>query len=160
MELGDVRKVVLAEFTVIGKEGKGLAEDGGSWVPPLWDLANEHFEELTAVIPEEALTEINLWGLMSDEESWLAPWRKTGRYLAGIQVPADIKPPKDWQQWKIPEMEYLAVKTNAENLNDMTEKILTEIFPKNDYELAAAIQEHYLPDFEEGEVELFFPIKR
>lgn len=41
MTIGEVRRVNLPAFTVIGKEGKGLAQDGSSWVPPLWEIVNE-----------------------------------------------------------------------------------------------------------------------
>jgi hypothetical protein len=41
----------------------------------------------------------------------------------------------------------------------MTEKMFEEILPQENAELVAAIQEHYLPNFEPGEVELYFPIK-
>lgn len=37
--------------------------------------------------------------------------------------------------------------------------MLGEIFPLEKLELAGAIQEHYLPHFAEGEVELYFPFK-
>ncbi|MFP9084207.1 AraC family transcriptional regulator, partial [Enterococcus faecalis] len=59
----------------------------------------------------------------------------------------------------MPEMEYMVVKTNEANLNMMTEKMLREVLPENNVQLAAAIQEHYLPNFQEGEVELYFPIE-
>jgi len=41
----------------------------------------------------------------------------------------------------------------------MTEKMLSEVLPENKVQLAAAIQERYLPHFKEGEVELFFPVE-
>ncbi len=96
---------------------------------------------------------------MSDGENWLEPWQETGRYLAGVQVTTDNFPPVDWVRWQMPEMEYMVVKTNESNLNMMTEKMLREVLPENNVQLAAAIQEHYLPNFQEGEVELYFPIE-
>lgn len=157
MELGEIRRVSLPAFTVIGKEGKGLAAEGSSWVPLLWDGVNEHFEEIAANVFVE-LEEIHLWGLMSDQSEWLYPWSEIGRYLAGMAVPNDTKVPLGWQKWEMPALEYFVIKTNEANLADMTEKMLVEILPQNNVTLTAAIQEHYLPDFAPGEVELYFPI--
>ena len=40
----------------------------------------------------------------------------------------------------------------------MTQKMFEEILPQQGVALVAAIQEHYLPEFTAGEVELYFPI--
>ncbi len=40
----------------------------------------------------------------------------------------------------------------------MTEKMLLEVLPQNNVTLSGAIQEHYLPEFAPGEVELYFPV--
>lgn len=159
VELGEVRRVTLSEFAVIGKEGKGLATEASSWVPTLWELANDDFEQLSEIANDIELPTVELWGLMSDGDHWLDPWQQTGRYLAGMQFPTNIEAPVDWQKWLIPAMEYLVVKTNEVNLEMMTEKMFTEILPQENVELVAAIQEHYLPDFEPGEVEMYFPIQ-
>lgn len=157
MELGEIKKVNLPAFTVIGKEGSGLAAEGSSWVPLLWDNVNEHFEEIAknvTLTPDE----IHLWGLMSDENTWLAPWQEVGRYLAGIAVPTHTEVPADWQKWQIPTADYFVIKTDVENLAPMTEKMLLEVLPQNNLTLSGAIQEHYLPEFAPGEVELYFPV--
>lgn len=159
MEIGEVQKVRLPAFTVIGKLGSGLAEDGSSWVPPLWEAANEHFEELGSVVDQEVLNGIRMWGLMSDSSAWLLPWQDVGCYLAGMEVPADTPTPPDWIRWNMPAMEYLIVKTNTRELSSMTEKMLTEIMAQQEATLAAAIQEFYDPEFEPGEVVLYFPTK-
>lgn len=159
MNIGEVQKVRLPAFTVIGKLGEGLAAEGPSWVPPLWEAANAHFEELGEVVDPDALTDIKLWGLMSDTQAWLWPWQELGCYLAGLEVPRETPTPVDWYRWDMPAMEYLIVKTNSQELNAMTEKMLTEILPQQGEELVAAIQEYYEPDFEAGEVVLYFPTK-
>ena len=159
MELGEVIRVTLPAFYVVGKEGKGLAEEGPSWVPALWDLATKDFEEIEFLLADQEAENLQFWGLMSDGENWLEPWQETGRYLAGVQVTTDNFPPVDWVRWEMPEMEYMVIKTNESNLNMMTEKMLREVLPENNVQLAAAIQEHYLPNFQEGEVELYFPIE-
>ncbi|KAF1303484.1 GyrI-like domain-containing protein [Enterococcus saccharolyticus] len=159
MELGEVIRKELPEFTVIGKEGKGLASEAASWVPELWELANRDFAELVQVMSEHPVEEVELWGLMSDATHWLDPWQETGRYLAGMQVANDVIEPIDWVKWVIPAMEYLVVKTNEANLEMMTEKMFEDILPQENVQLVGAIQEHYLPTFAAGEVELYFPIR-
>lgn len=158
MESGVVERINYPAFTVIGKVGEGLAEDGASWVPPLWQLTNEHFEELGAVVPVSEMTELHLWGLMSDTSSWLAPWQEVGRYLAGLEVPSDTPTPADWTRWEIPAMEYLTVKTDEAGLAATMESVFTELMPTMEVELVAAVQEYYEADFGPGEVVLYFPI--
>ena len=157
MEIGEVRRVSLPGFAVIGKEGKGLSQEGASWVPPLWEKFTKHSTEIVELAAEGS-EEVHLWGLMSDEKTWLEPWGEVGRYLAGVEVPKDTKAPEDWRRWEMPAMDYLVVKTNSENLDMMTEEMLSQILPNENAVLAAAIQEHYLPEFEKGEVELYFPV--
>jgi predicted transcriptional regulator YdeE len=159
MELGEVIRVTLPAFYVVGKEGNGLAEEGPTWVADLWTLATKDFDEIEFMVADQEQADLQFWGLMSDGVNWLEPWQETGRYLAGVQVTGDDLPPADWVRWQMPEMEYMVVKTNEVNLTMMTEKMLTEILPENKVQLAAAIQEHYLPGFQEGEVELYFPIE-
>ena len=105
MELGEVIRVTLPAFYVVGKEGKGLAEEGPSWVPALWDLATKDFEEIEFLLADQEAEDLQFWGLMSDGENWLEPWQETGRYLAGVQVTTDNFPPVDWVRWQMPEME-------------------------------------------------------
>ncbi|MGO3727417.1 MAG: GyrI-like domain-containing protein, partial [Enterococcus viikkiensis] len=62
--------------------------------------------------------------------------------------------------WDLPAMSYLTLKASSEKLEDATNLMLGEIFPLEKLELAGAIQEHYLPHFAEGEVELYFPFKK
>lgn len=157
MKLGEVVRMELPAFFVIGKEGTGLAAESSSWVPSLWELATKDFDEIEKLLADDDA--LRYWGLMSDEKKWLAPWEDTGRYLAGVQVPATLTPPIGWDRWELPKMEYMILKTNAENLSMMTEKMLAEVLPENQVQLAGAIQENYLPEFAEDEVALYFPIE-
>ncbi|MDT2603312.1 GyrI-like domain-containing protein [Enterococcus dongliensis] len=157
MKIKGVNRVDLPTLFVIGKEGRGLAEEGASWVPLLWDQVNVHFEELTEVLNDQEINELHLWGLMSDGQDWLAPWQEEGRYLAGVQVPETIEAPEGWVRWELPPMSYLTVMASAEKIEAATNLMLGEIFPLEKVTLAGAIQEHYLPHFAEGEVELYFP---
>lgn len=158
MELGEVIQTAKPAFVVLGKEGQGPAEDGTNWVSELWKAVYQDLDELDTFIDKEA-EEADLWGLMSDSKNWLEPWQEQGKYLAGIELPADIQVPEGWQYWEMPAMEYLVVKTDAPNLELMTQKMFEEILPGEDYQLVGAIQEHYLPKFAAGEVELYFPVK-
>lgn len=160
MEFDVVERIHYPAFTVIGKLGEGLAADGGSWVPPLWQLANEHFEELASELKAESTSELHLWGLMSDTSSWLAPWQEVGQYLAGLEVPIDTPTPADWTRWDMPAMEYLTVKTDVQKLGETMEKMFTEVLPEMGLELVAAVQEYYEADFGPGEVVLYFPIAK
>lgn len=159
MEIQGVNRVDLPRLFVIGKEGSGLAEDGPSWVPLLWDQLNEHFGELVNLLAGQEMKDLQLWGLMSDKEQWLEPWQKEGRYLAGVQAPVEAKVPEGWTRWEVPPMSYLTVMASAEKIEEATNLMLGEIFPLEKFKLAGAIHEHYLPHFAEGEVELYFPFE-
>lgn len=159
MDIKGINRVQSPNFYVIGKEGRGLAEESSSWVPLLWDQMNQHFEEIAGLIDATDMSQLYLWGLMSDGEHWLEPWQKEGRYLAGVQVPAEAVPPLGWIRWEIPTMTYLTIKTDAERIDEATQLMLGQVFPLEKVELAGAVQEHYLPSFSEGEVELYFPIR-
>lgn len=156
MEIGEIQQVTKPTFTVIGKAGEGLVEDSSSWVPNLWEHFNAHFSEVVEVVEEDDF-EVHLWGLMSDEGEWLAPWQRIGKYLAGLEVPADTVTPDGWSKWQLPAQDYFVLMTDGANLDPMTEKVLTEILPEHRVELVGAIQEHYLPEFQD-EVELYFPV--
>lgn len=159
MEIKGVNRIDMPTIFVIGKEGSGLAEEGPSWVPMLWDQMNSHFDEIIELLADQEMKDLHLWGLMSDREHWLDPWQREGRYLAGVQVPEAAIPPEGWVRWELPPMSYLTVKASAEKIEDATNLMLGEIFPLKNLELTGAIHEHYLPHFAEGEVELYFPFK-
>lgn len=158
MELDEVVSVHYPAFTVIGKLGEGLAAEGSSWVPPLWQLANEHFEELASVVQPESLSVLHLWGLMSDSSSWLAPWQEVGQYLAGLEVPSETPTPAGWTRWEMPAMDYLTVKTDVDGLETTMEQMFTDVLPALGAKLSAAVQEYYEPEFSPGEVVLYFPV--
>lgn len=157
MELGEVIQTQKTAFTVIGKEGQGPADDAPQWVSELWKAVYQDLDQLDEFVNKQS-SEADLWGVMSDDKYWLEPWQDQGRYLAGIELPSSVQPPEGWQRWELPAMEYLVVKTDAPNLDSMTQKMLEEILPREELHLVGAIQEHYLPDFTAGEVELYFPV--
>lgn len=159
MKIKGINRISLPTFFVLGKEGRGLSEEAASWVAPLWDQMNQDFTEIVSFIDASEMDNLQLWGLMSDQKKWLAPWEETGKYLAGVQVPADTTAPTGWSIWEIPAAEYLTLKTSEDKIEQATEIMLGKVFPLEKVQLAGAVQEHYLPNFSEGEVELFFPIK-
>ncbi|MFC4770901.1 GyrI-like domain-containing protein [Enterococcus hermanniensis] len=159
MKIKGINRVDLPTIYVIGKEGRGLAEEGASWVPLLWDQVNDHFEELAATLANPEKVPLHLWGLMSDGTQWLEPWEHEGRYLASVQVAKEIFVPEGWTRWELPAKSYLTVKANGDKIEAATNLMLGEIFPLEKLELNGAIQEHYLPEFTPGEVELYFPFK-
>lgn len=154
-----VDKVVLPEITVLGKEGSGLSSAATSWVAPLWDEMNQHFDEVVPFIDATEIENLHLWGLMSDQENWLAPWGETGRYLAGVQVKPGTIAPEGWSVWVLPPQTYLTLKTDGEKVDRATEIMLEQVLPLEKVTLAGAVQEHYLPNFAEGEVALYFPVQ-
>lgn len=159
MKIKGIDRIDLPTIYVIGKEGRGLAEEGASWVPALWDQVNDHFEELIVSLTGQEQESLHLWGLMSDGKEWLEPWQNEGRYLAGVQVTKEAIVPEGWTCWELPAKSYLTVKANGDKIEEATNLMLGEIFPLEKLELAGAIQEHYLPEFAQGEVELYFPFK-
>lgn len=76
MDIKGINRIHSPNFYVIGKEGRGLAEESGSWVPLLWDQMNQHFEEIAGLINATDMSQLHLWGLMSDGDHWLEPWQK------------------------------------------------------------------------------------
>ncbi|GAA3020871.1 GyrI-like domain-containing protein [Tetragenococcus solitarius] len=158
MELGEVIQTTKPAFVVIGKEGQGPIEDSTNWVSELWKTVYQDLDELNEYVDKKD-QEADLWGLMSDSKRWLEPWQEQGKYLAGIELAASVQPPDGWQRWEMPAMKYLVVKTDAPNLETMTQKMFEEILPKEQQTLVGAIQEHYLPKFATGEVELYFPVE-
>ncbi|AYW48831.1 AraC family transcriptional regulator [Tetragenococcus osmophilus] len=158
MELGEVIQTKKPAFVVVGKEGQGPADEAPTWVSELWRAVYQDLDQLDEFVDKQT-SEADLWGLMSDDKHWLEPWQEQGKYLAGIELPAAVQPPDGWQRWELPAMEYLVVKTDAPNLDSMTQKMFEEILPREGHSLVGAVQEHYLPDFTTGEVELYFPVQ-
>lgn len=51
------------QFSVIGKMGKGLANEGPKWIPPLWQEANSNFIEIGNLAKLDAEGNIvGVWG--------------------------------------------------------------------------------------------------
>jgi len=153
LELGEVFKITKEDFVVIGKEGTGPVEET-DWVAELWSDFQEKFAEI-----ENVTTASNYWGLMSDASSWLAPWQDQGKYLAGVECDLDVEAPAGWTKWVMPKMEYLTFQTDSANMDFMLQKMFNEVLPQQNLQVIAAIQEHYLTEFNSDQVELYLPVK-
>ena len=162
MEIGEVYKMTQPAFLVVGKEGEGATLELDTWIPELWGACYEHLTDLQALADQMKVANIELWGLMSDKQEWLAPWQFEGRYLAGVALPVTLDRSliTDFDCWEMPAFEYLVVKTDSVNLERMMEQMFETILPQEQATVIAAIQERYLPEFAEDEVELCFPIRR
>lgn len=95
MEIEGVTRVDLPTLFVVGKEGRGLAEEGPSWVPLLWDQMNTHFDEVVELLAGQEMKDLQLWGLMSDGEQWLEPWQKRDAIWQGSKYQKRQKRLKD-----------------------------------------------------------------
>ncbi|MBJ6360096.1 hypothetical protein ACFOQM_02025 [Paenibacillus sp. GCM10012307] len=62
--------VVKSKFTVIGKLGQGLATEGSSWVPPLWEEANDKFSEISNLAKLNPDGSIAGWIVSSNSDSF------------------------------------------------------------------------------------------
>ena len=60
-----IEKITKKSFTVIGKEGS--TRDGQGFIQKLWENANGHFHEVTALAQKDENGNIaGIWGAMSD----------------------------------------------------------------------------------------------
>lgn len=149
------------KFSLVGKEGKGASEKGFEWVPPIWKDVMSNINE---VKPIEKLgpkgESLGCWGAMTDINHEYKRWDKEGKYLVGIEVELDAIVPSSWVKWDIPAFEYISVVSSNENYNEVMKEILKIYMPEHNYNLVGAIQEYYSPNNKEGEMYLYFPIKR
>ena len=136
-------------YSVIGREG--CTNDGEGFIQTLWNDANAHFNEVSAL----AVQPLTLWGAMSDLSGSLQPWEDNfskGKYLAGIEVSSDAQPLQGWTKWDFPAYEALVL--------PMTETAFQEglsCLAQNGLSLALAVQERTDPT--KNETLLVFPIK-
>lgn len=137
-------------FYVVGIEGEGPADKGFQWVPPLWEKA-DGFKALTH------LSDLSIWGAMSDSEMNFMPWKDTGKYLAGCETSYMEQIPEGYTQWCIPSFKYVVVPCTNDTYGDVFKKILNEYFSEHHMILVGAVHERYLSN---GEMLLYFPIER
>lgn len=154
-----VEQVSLPSFFVLGQMGRGPAGEGPRWIAPLWERANNRFDEIAHLAARDEQGNLTgLWGAMSDVEGNFLPWRGEGLYLAGCQAKADTLPPEGWTLWHIPAQRYLVVACTQQSYGEVFTAMLKEELPSRGRTLAGAVHERFHPG-REG-LELWFPIER
>lgn len=144
-------------FSVIGKEGS--TEDGANFIQTLWNDANQHFPEITALAKKDSNGNfVGFWGAMTDFSRSYQPWEEgfsKGLYLAGVEVEDDAVAPAGWTKWTMPASEYLVVKvTGPETFSQVI-----QYMKENQIELAGAVYDYNDPS-ENGQGYMYFPTKR
>lgn len=143
-------------FAVIGKEGSTL--DGPGFVQRLWADANGHFSEVAGLATRDEKGDlVGIWGAMTDFSGAFHPWEKDfteGKYLAGVECPADAQAPDGWTKWIIPGFEYLYVPCETETVFADMLTYLRE----NGLSLAGAVHDFTCP--KSGQNYMFFPIRK
>lgn len=154
-----VQKCVKESFSVIGKEGS--TNDGDGFIQKLWENANNHYNEISALVKtDDKGNPVGFWGAMSDFSRTFKPWENNlskGIYLAGAEVQDDAEAPTGWVKWTIPSSEFLYVK--VENGAEETVPAMMKYLEENNLKLAGAINDFLCPE-ENMQLYMFFPIRR
>ena len=157
----DVKIIEKRSFTVIGKEGQGMATKSREWIPLLWQAANGNFSEIRSLAKlDESGQIVGIWGAMSDVEGKFDRWSEKGKYLAGCEVVDEAIAPAGWTKWVIPSYRYVAAKCTLDTYGEVFQNTLNEYLPQNNYSIAGAVHEYYDPNAVNGELYLFFPIEK
>ncbi len=96
------------------------------------------------------------WGLMSDSETFLAPWKEQGRYLAGWQVPRETEPFSDWKVWTLPASAWLRIQLRLDQYDEAFSFMTQEFFPNNPWVANGACHEFYPNDFCNPKTDLLY----
>ena len=148
-------------FAVIGKLGQGYADQGSQWIPPLWEATNKNFHEIEGLAKyDQEGNMVGSWGAMSDIDDSFHRWSDQGKYLAGCEADLTAVAPEGWTKWVIPSYRFLVVKCNRETYGQIFQTVINSYMPDNNYELAGAVHEFYLPKEKDGSLYLFFPIQK
>ena len=123
-------KIVCKEtFAVIGKAGQGPANNA-AWIPPLWDDAGGHYDEIANAVCKDGKGDAYWWGAMNDETDSNKRWGETGKYMAGCEAEVDAIPPTDWTKWIIPAQTYLVAECTPSKYGEVFREITSD--PKID----------------------------
>lgn len=151
----DIQKCVKKSFSVIGKQGS--TNDGAGFIKQLWNDANSHFEEVSALAKKDVDGAVGgIWGLMSDESHSFKPWEDNfskGLYLAGVEVSHDALPPQKWVKWTVPSYEYLYVRNDSSD----TFQNVVSYMEENNIQLVGAAHDFNCPQTQQAYI--FFPIR-
>ena len=157
----EVNLIEKESFIVIGKLGQGFSNKCPEWIPPLWSEANNSFNEIINLAKfDETGNIVGVWGAMSDIDVRFEPWDKQGKYLAGCEAIDNANAPKGWTKWVIPGYKYAVVKCSKDTYEDVFNYMVDEYLPENEYSIVGAVHEFYDPKDTNGELYLYFPIKK
>ena len=82
----DIKKCIKEAFSVIGKEG--TTNDGDGFIQRLWEDANNHYDEIAALVKtDENGNPVGFWGAMSDFSRSFMPWKMVCQkvYISPVQ---------------------------------------------------------------------------
>jgi predicted transcriptional regulator YdeE len=147
------KRIYKDAFAVIGKVGEGAANNAQEWIHPLWKDANEHFNEIAAIVSKDENGAPLIWGAMNDVTENNRVWGERGKYMAGCEASLDAEPPKSWQKWIVPAQTYLV----EECTQDTYDAVFAAVINDEHIKINAAVHERY-PQTETGIMELWFPI--
>lgn len=148
-------------FTVVGKMGQGLSNEGQKWIPPLWNEATANFNEIKPIAKVDDNGEIiGIWGAMSDIDEKFNKWGKEGKYLAGCEVVDNATPPLGWSKWQIPGYSYATINCSQKSYGVAFKYMIDEYLPQNNYNLIGAVHEFYPPNCDGNKLRLYFPIAK
>lgn len=157
----EVKLIIKKSFSVIGKLGQGLSNEGFKWIPPLWQEANSKFHEISNLAKIDFTGSIlGTWGVMSDIDDKFECWEEQGKYLAGCEVVDNAVAPANWTKWVIPSYKYAVVKCTQDTYGNVFNYMVKEYIPQHEYNIAGAVHEFYDPKCTNGELYLYFPIQR
>jgi predicted transcriptional regulator YdeE len=154
----NIEVITKASFSVIGKDGEGLAAEGMHWIQPLWQDANSHFDEVASLAKTHNGKPL-VWGVMSDSEKPFEKWGERGKYLAGVEVGDNAIAPAGWVKWKVPGYKYVAVTLKTGEYQQVF-YILNKYMPEHGYTLVGAVHEFYPEPGNSDIIALHFPIER
>jgi predicted transcriptional regulator YdeE len=145
-------------FTVIGRQGQGPTRFSQTWIRPLWRDLDRELDAVVHLARRGVNGEVlGMWGLMSDQTRYLAPWGDEGRYLAGIEANPGTSPPKGWALWSVPEQVYLVAACLRGEYQETYERVMRDLYRNEKYRLAGAAFEYY-PAGMGDRLELFVPV--
>lgn len=154
-----IRTVKKDTFTVVGKRGSGKSNEGGSWIPPLWEQANGHFNEIASLVKYKKDGKPYVWGAMSDINLRFERWEEVGSYLAGCEMAENVQAPEGWTVWNVPANIYAVVDCSGLDYGEVLTYMNDVYIPLNGYRQAGAVHEFYPEPGNGGKLELYFPIK-
>ncbi|MDR1001946.1 MAG: GyrI-like domain-containing protein [Oscillospiraceae bacterium] len=141
-------------FAVIGKAGEGATANSKEWIPPLWQEANTHFNEIAAIAKKDENGVPLIWGAMNDVTENNKMWGERGKYMVGCEADIDAEPPAGWQKWIVPAQTYLV----AECTQDTYGEVFSSVVNDPNIKIVATVHERY-PQPSTGILELWFPIE-